>query len=254
MKNKNNGSRIKVVLVGAGKTGKMVSMKIEEAEDMTLIGVITKQRENEKCYDSFDEILETPSVIIDFSHPDRLDSIIEYAAARFIPLVLGTTGYREEQKEKIIKCAQKLPIVYTSNFSLGITVLQRVLKQITPILKEEFDMELVEMHHNTKLDSPSGTAKMLLETLNESQTYKLVYGRSGNVRRGNEIGVHSIRGGAIAGQHNIIYAGEDEILEFSHQAHSNSIFAKGALKAARFILSKQSGLYDMNDVLFERNE
>ncbi|WP_206460374.1 4-hydroxy-tetrahydrodipicolinate reductase [Anaerovorax sp. IOR16] len=254
MKNKNNESRIKVVLVGAGKTGKMVSMKIEQAEDMTLIGVVTKQRENEKCFDSFDEITETPSVIIDFSHPDRLDSIIEYAAPRCIPLVLGTTGYREEQKEKIIKWAQKIPIVYTSNFSLGITVLQRVLKQITPILKEEFDIELVEMHHNTKLDSPSGTAKMLLETLNESQTYKLVYGRSGNVRRGNEIGVHSIRGGSIAGQHNIIYAGEDEILEFSHQAHSNSIFAKGALKAARFILSKQSGLYDMNDVLFERNE
>lgn len=249
-----NANSIQTILIGAGKTGKTVRMKIDEASDMELIGVVTKRKEDERCFASLKEVPKMPSVIIDFSHPDRLKEIVEYAVPRSIPLVLGTTGYTEEQKQQITQLAEKLPVVYTSNFSLGITILQQVLKQITPVLKDEFDIELVEMHHNSKADAPSGTAKMLLETLNESQEFNLVYGRGGNGRRGREIGIHSIRAGNIAGQHDIFFAGEDEILEFGHQAHSNSVFAKGALKAARFILSKQPGLYDMNDVLFERNE
>ncbi|WP_324825027.1 4-hydroxy-tetrahydrodipicolinate reductase [Sinanaerobacter sp. ZZT-01] len=252
MSNKKVRDQVKTVIVGAGRTGKEVRKKVDEAEDMELIGVVTRHGADEKCLDSLAELEEIPEVIIDFSKPERLDEILHYAESNSIPLILGTTAYSEEQKNMIYKLSEKIPIVYTSNFSLGITVLKQVLKQITPILKEEFDIEVEEMHHSAKLDSPSGTTKMLLETLNKEQEYKLVYGRNGNERRGKEIGVHSLRGGTVAGQHNIVYAGEDELLQISHQAHSNSIFAKGAVKAAKFILQKRNGIYDMSDVLFER--
>ncbi len=254
MKSEVMKNKIRVVLVGAGRTGKEVRRRIESTENMELLAVVTQQEESENSIASLQQLKQAPDVIIDFSKTERLEEILEYAQEHHIPLVLGTTGYGDSQKEKIIAASEKLPIVYTSNFSLGITILKQILSQITPILKEEFDIEVEEMHHSGKLDAPSGTTNMLLETLNQGNEYELIYGRNGNKKRGKEIGVHSLRGGTIAGQHNIIYAGEDEILQISHQAHSNTIFAKGAVRAAEFISSQKSGLYDMNDVLFERDK
>lgn len=145
-----------------------------------------------------------------------------------------------------------MPVVYTSNFSLGITIFQQILKQITPVLRDAFDIEMIEKHHNRKLDAPSGTAKMLLAAIEEGKEYKKVYGREGFGKRGEEIGIHSIRAGSIAGEHTVLFAGEDEILEITHRAGSNRIFANGAVLAALFAAGQKPGLYNMSDVLFGR--
>ena len=140
--------------------------------------------------------------------------------------------------------------MFSANYSLGINVMKRVISEITPILEDAFDIEIVEKHHNRKLDAPSGTAKMLLAAADEDGRYDHVFGRDGNRKRGREIGVHAIRGGSIAGEHTVIYAGDDEILEVKHTAGSRKIFAAGALKAAAFAVNAEPGLYNMEDVLF----
>jgi 4-hydroxy-tetrahydrodipicolinate reductase len=152
-----------------------------------------------------------------------------------VALVLGTTGYASEQAETVKSLAEKVPVVYTSNFSLGVTVFQQILKQISPILQERFDVEMIEKHHKNKLDAPSGTAKMLLAAIGQAN-----------------VEVHSVRAGTIAGEHTALFAGEDEILEITHRAGSNRIFANGAVLAAKYAVGRAPGLYDMNDVLFEK--
>ena len=161
-------------------------------------------------------------------------------------------GYSEEQICAIKECAKSHPIVYTANFSLGITVFEEVLKQITPILKESFDIEVIEKHHHKKLDAPSGTAKMLVEAIDPNHEYNRVYGREGMSKRAHEIGVHAVRGGSIVGEHSVIFAGEDEVFEIKHEAHSKNVFVNGAIKAAEFLVGKPAGLYIMHDVLFSK--
>lgn len=236
---------MKAALVGYGKTGQAVKLALEEAEGIQCIGVISSRE-----LSSLSVLEDKPDVIIDFSHPMNLDMIHAYAQKNPTPLILGTTGYAPEQIKLIEALAEKMPVVYTSNFSLGVNIFQKVLKQITPVLRDSFDIELIEKHHNRKLDAPSGTAKMLLTALEEGKEYHKVYGREGMRKRGEEIGVHSIRAGSIAGEHTVIYAGEDEILEITHKAGSNKIFARGAVLAAKFAAGQKPGLYDMGDVLF----
>lgn len=238
---------MKAALIGYGKTGQTVKLAVDDSEGIECIGIISSRH-----YKNLSELAEQPDVIIDFSHPVNLDMIKEYTEKNPAALVLGTTGYAPEQIREIEGLAKKMPIVFTSNFSLGITIFQQVLKQITPVLRDTFDMELIEKHHSRKLDAPSGTAKMLLSAMEEDREYKKVYGREGMRKRGEEIGVHSIRAGSIAGEHTVIYAGEDEIFEISHKAGSNRIFANGAVLAARFAVGQKPGLYDMSDVLFEK--
>jgi len=213
---------------GFGRMGQIVSTMIDEKEDM---------QETE---------MAEADVIIDFSHPDMLQTIIEAEK----PSVIATTGYTDEQTEQIKKLAEKVPVVFSANYSLGITVMKRVLSEIAPILEKDFDMELIEAHHNQKLDAPSGTAKMLVDAMDPNGEYERVYGRSGMAKRQKEIGVHAIRGGTIAGEHQAIFAGEDEILEITHKAGSRRIFAAGALKAAEFVCGRKPGLYTMDDILF----
>lgn len=236
---------MKAALIGFGKTGQTVKAAVDEADGIECIGVISSGN-----LKALDQLAEKPDVIIDFSHPVNLEMIRKYAGQHPVPLVLGTTGYAPEQIKVIEMLSQKMPVVFTSNFSLGITIFQQILKQITPVLRDSFDIELIEKHHSRKLDAPSGTAKMLLSALEEGREYRKVYGREGMRKRGDEIGVHSIRAGSIAGEHTVIYAGEDEILEITHKAGSNRIFAKGAILAARFAAVQTPGLYSMNDVLF----
>ncbi len=240
---------MKIALVGYGKTGQTVKRTIDETEGMECVGVVSS-----KSLKDLSEIKEKIDVIVDFSHPSNLEMIMEYAEKNLTALVIGTTGYKEEQISAIKAMAQKVPVVYTSNFSLGITIFQQVLKQITPVLRDSFDIELIEKHHRMKVDAPSGTAKMLLASLEEGKEYPKVYGREGLGKRGEEIGVHVVRGGTIPGEHTVIFAGEDEIFEITHRAGSNRIFAAGAVLAAQFAAGKSPGLYDMKDVLFGQEQ
>ena len=154
------------------------------------------------------------------------------------------------QLAEIDELAKVVPVVFSANYSLGVNVMKRVIAEITPILEDAFDIEIIEKHHNKKLDAPSGTAKMLLAAADGEGKYDHIFGREGNRKRGKEIGVHAIRAGSIAGEHTVIYAGEDEILEVKHTAGSKKIFASGALTAAAFAKDAAAGLYSMEDVLF----
>lgn len=236
---------INVAIVGAGAMGNVLAQMIKEREDFSLEGMIETQNG-----ENLQELMRAIHVVIDFSNPDNLDMILDYARARSCPLVIATTGYSEEQRQAIAEAAKEVPIVFAANFSLGVTVMMRILREISPILESSFDMEMIEKHHNKKLDSPSGTAKMLVRAMNPDGTYEEVYGREGNHKRGKEIGIHAVRGGTIAGEHTALFAGEDELLEIKHTAGSKKIFAAGALKAAMFTQTAEPGLYNMEDVLF----
>ncbi|MDF9823694.1 4-hydroxy-tetrahydrodipicolinate reductase [Breznakia sp. PF5-3] len=237
---------MKVALIGYGMMGKVIEKKLLD-RGHTISGIVSLG-----MIEDINEIKEPMDVIIDFSHPNNLDMLLSYAMANQIPLVIATTGFSDDQIAKIYESAKLAPIVYTANFSLGITVMEEVLRTITPILKDSFDIEVIEKHHNQKIDAPSGTAKMLVNAINEDNDYDIVYGREGMVKRGNEIGVHAIRGGSIVGEHSVIFAGEDEVFEIKHEAHSKSIFANGAVKAAEFLVGKKAGIYNMHDVLFTK--
>lgn len=234
-----------IAILGAGAMGKVLSQTVNEQTDTNLAGMV-EPRNGETLAD-----LETHiDVVIDFSNPDNLDMLIDYCSANNCPAVIATTGFTEGQQQRIAELAKKVPVVFAANFSLGITVMRRVLSEIAPILGDNFDMEVIEKHHNKKLDSPSGTAKMLVAALNPDSAYEEVNGREGNRKRGKEIGIHAVRGGTIAGEHDVIFAGEDEILEIKHTAGSKKIFAAGAVTAARFTQTADAGLYDMENVLF----
>ena len=220
---------MKIGLVGYGKTGQAVGRAIEETAGMECAGIVSS-----KHLGSLSDIGEKLDAVIDFSHPSNLEMIREYAEKNPVALVLGTTGYGPEQEETVKMLAEKVPVVCTSNFSLGVAVFQQILKQIAPILQGRFDVELIEKHHKNKLDAPSGTAKMLLAAMGKEK-----------------IPIHSVRGGTIAGEHTALFAGEDEVLEITHRAGSNRIFASGAVLAVQFAAGRAPGLYDMNDVLFE---
>lgn len=194
---------------------------------------------------------EKGDVIVDFSHYSRLDTLLDYAVDRGLSLVIATTGYSDEILKKIENSSKKIPILLSSNMSLGINLLQDILEKITPILYPNYDIELIEKHHNKKIDSPSGTAKTLLEVIkkNIDEVIEEKYGRVGMEKREkNEIGVHSLRGGTIVGEHSVLFCGNDEIIELKHTALSKKIFAEGALQGAKFIIGKEPGLYSMKDI------
>lgn len=194
---------------------------------------------------------ESGDVIVDFSHYSRLEKLLEFAVAKNLPLVIATTGYSDETLKRIEEASKKIPILISSNMSLGINLLQDILEKITPILYGKYDIELIEKHHNKKLDSPSGTAKTLLEVMKKNMAETVVekYGRVGMEKREkNEIGVHSLRGGTIVGEHSVLFCGNDEIIEIKHTALSKKIFAEGALEGARFLVGREPGLYSMKDI------
>lgn len=244
---KDRQETLKIGLVGYGRMGRLVKETIEKTSGVECAGIVSPEYNSD-----LGQIGVKLDVIIDFSHPSNLDMIASYAEKNHTPAVFATTGYSAEQIKEIEQLSQKVPVVYTANFSLGITVFQQVLRQITPVLRDVFDIEMIEKHHKMKLDSPSGTAKMLLQAVEEGREYEKKYGREGFGKRGDEIGIHSVRGGTIAGEHTVLFAGEDEILEITHQAHSRQIFATGALQAAKFAAGQKPDLYNMNDVLFKK--
>ncbi|MGM9972241.1 MAG: 4-hydroxy-tetrahydrodipicolinate reductase [Anaeroplasmataceae bacterium] len=234
-----------IALVGYGTMGKIVHDNFEPNDK--LVGIVSIGY-LESLFDIKDDI----DVIIDFSHPANLNMICDFVKKNHTPVVIATTGFSASQIEQIHDLANYAPVLYSSNFSLGVILLNRVIREVTPILKDKFDIEVIEKHHNKKIDAPSGTAKMLVDTIKSQGDFEVVNGRVGSSKRNpyKEIGVHAVRGGTIVGEHSVIFAGNDEVLEFKHEAHSKAIFAVGAVAGSKWLVSKPNGLYNMEDVLF----
>ncbi len=211
--------------------------------------------ENVPVYDSFDSVTQSPDVIIDFSSAANLDNILRFAKKTGAGVVLATTGYTEEQLSVIEKASQEIAIFKTANLSVGINLLQKLVFEAAAFLGDRFDTEIIERHHNLKKDAPSGTALMLAESVNEAfhNQKHFIFGREGMVgaRDKSEIGIHAIRGGTIVGEHEVMFAGDDEIISISHSARSKKVFAAGALCAAKFLKGKPAGRYNMQNVLSE---
>ncbi|MBO6159553.1 MAG: 4-hydroxy-tetrahydrodipicolinate reductase [Firmicutes bacterium] len=234
---------MKYLIGGKGQMGQKLKNTIEQMGDEVLAMV-----------DALDltilEGLEKADVIVDFSHADNLEWIADYARENQCPLVYGTTGLSKEQMQKLYDLSKDVPVFYSANYSYGVAVMLKLLKTAVPLLKETFDMELTETHHHRKQDAPSGTAKAMLQIMNEDGSFKEVYGRSGITGpRQREIGVHSLRGGTEAGQHSVYFFGGDESLTITHHATDRQIFVNGAIRAADFIVCKAPGFYTMDDLL-----
>ena len=246
-----------IILSGCGgKMGGVITDIVKADENATIVcGLDINENVSRgyPVYKSAEEIRETADVIIDFSHPSALDGILKLAKAKNIPVVLATTGYTENEIEKIKEAAKEIPVFFTFNFSLGVNLLVALSKKAAEVLGNDFDIEIVEKHHNQKLDAPSGTAIMLANALNSVFDDKMMYEYDRHSKRAkrakNEIGIHSVRGGTIVGEHDVIFAGRDEVITLSHSAGSKQVFAAGSVKAAKFIVGKNPGMYDMNDVI-----
>lgn len=249
---------IRIGLSGClGTMGQIISDLIEQQDGVELVfGIDKRAGEIDVLYPVFSlpkEVNLSCDVIIDFSNAGNVDDLIDYCISNQVAAVIATTGLSEKQEEKIKEAARIIPIFRSANTSLGINVLLDLVKKATSILSDNFDIEIIEKHHNKKVDAPSGTALMIADAINEeldnSMEYK--YGREGKSakREGNEIGIHAIRGGTIPGEHTVIFAGLDEIVEVKHTALSKNIFASGAVKAAKFIVNKENGLYKMENLM-----
>ena len=236
---------MKIILCGHGKMGVMIEQIIAQYADMEILGIV-----HPGLYETANEVPGKADVIIDFSYPGNLDGVLARARRDGSAIVIGTTGYSDEQLAAIQAASAELRIVHSSNYSVGVAILRRAVRMVAPALMDSFDVEIVETHHNQKVDAPSGTAKMLLKAVDPNDAYDHVYGREGVTgRRGHEIGIHALRGGTVAGEHSVFFFGEDETLELRHSASSRRIFANGAVRAARFAIGQPAGLYDIDDVL-----
>lgn len=249
---------INVVVSGCnGAMGRVLTKVIEEMEGMTIVAGIDKNtdlcKNNYPVYKSPSLVKEKCDVIIDFSGPSNISGLLEYAVNNDIALVIATTGFSDKEEKKIKEASKFTRIFKSSNMSLGVNVLINLVKQATNTLGDIADIEIIEKHHNKKVDAPSGTAKMIAEAINKELdgSMEFSYGRNGTdaKREENEIGIHSIRGGTISGEHTVIFAGLDEIIEVKHTALSKKVFAQGATKAAKYILNRKNGLYDMTSLI-----
>lgn len=249
--------QIKILISGAsGKMGHAVASAIADREDCVVcagIDLRTDAYADFQIYQDFSALPEKPDVIIDFSNPAILDSLLNYCLVNGVPCVLAATGYSDEQKAQIQKASENIPVFFSGNMSLGINLLIQLAKKAVSILGNQFDIEIVEKHHNQKLDAPSGTALMIADAINNSldNQYHYVYDRHSRrqKREKSEIGLHAIRGGTIVGEHDIIFAGHDEVITLSHSAASKEVFAVGAVNAAVFLKDQKAGMYDMSALM-----
>ena len=250
----------KIAIVGCnGKMGGFVAEAVREnAACETLFGVdaFGVSKADFPVYKSFDEAADKPDVIIDFSNPAALDGMLAYALENRIPCVICTTGYSQEQVARIKAASEQIAVFYSGNMSLGINLLIELAKQATKVLGGSFDIEIIEKHHNLKVDAPSGTALMIADAVSDTleQEPQYVYDRHSyrKKRSKNEIGIHSVRGGTIGGEHEVIFAGHDEVVTVTHQAQSKQVFAVGAVNAAAFLAKQGAGMYDMSDLLADK--
>lgn len=247
---------IKAILVGAcGKMGGNISECAKNDSNLKIVAGIDKINTGRDypVFSTFSEINVEADVIIDFSNVALLDDILDYAKDKNIAVVIATTGYSDSQIEKIKEYSKIIPIFFTFNMSIGVNLLCSLAKKAADILGDDFDIEIIEKHHNQKIDAPSGTAIMLANAINSQFDDKLNYEYDRHSKRNkrpkNEIGIHSVRGGTIVGEHDVIFAGRDEVITLSHQAQSKEVFAVGAIRAAKFLYGKPAGLYDMNSIM-----
>lgn len=248
---------VKVILSGYnGKMGKTILNILSNFPNINIAAGIDKNTfDSTESFPVFNNIKDCnveADVILDFSRPDSLKDLTEYCIANKLSLVLCTTGYSKEEVQYINDSSKIIPMFRSGNMSIGINVINSVLKNISAFLYTNYDIEIIEKHHNQKVDAPSGTALLLADTIKASipEETEYVYGREGNSKRQHkEIGIHAIRGGSIVGEHDVIFAGQGELIEIRHTALSREVFAVGALKASEFMYNKAPGLYNMDDVL-----
>ena len=249
---------VKIIMHGCnGHMGQVISGIVEKDPDAEIVAGIDIADQGKNSYPVFTDIdacQVEADAIIDFSSAKATDKLLEYSAARQIPVVLCSTGLSQEQLAKVEETSRKVAVLKSANMSLGINTLLKLVQDAAKGLAAAgFDMEIVEKHHRLKLDAPSGTALALADSINEAMDnqYHYVYDRSQKreKRDDKEIGISAVRGGTIVGEHEIIFAGQDEVIEFKHTAYSKAIFGKGAVEAAKFLAGKPAGRYDMSDVI-----
>lgn len=247
----------RIILSGCnGTMGHVISARAAKREDCEIVAGIDLNTEVPNSFPVFAkpvEISVKADVLIDFSNPALLPSLLQYAETTGTPLVLCTTGYHAAQVESVKRVSQSVPIFYSGNMSLGINLLIELAKKAAKVLGNEFDVEVIEKHHNQKIDAPSGTALMIADEISSvrSETTHYIYDRHSQRKKRDpsEIGIHSVRGGTIVGEHEVIFAGPQEVITLAHSAQSKEIFATGAINAALFLSKQPAGLYDMSHLL-----
>ncbi|MGI6703603.1 MAG: 4-hydroxy-tetrahydrodipicolinate reductase [Clostridia bacterium] len=249
---------IKAVLNGCnGKMGRMISEEVSKVPDIEIVAGVDKNADVNPCgypvFESIDLFNGQADVIIDFSRPDSVFSLVPYAIDTKTALMVATTGLSKEHSELLERAAKTVPVFHTANMSVGVNVVKDLCRSVASVLTEGFDVEITEFHHNQKADAPSGTALMLAEAVRDARggNSKFVYGRAPQTgkRTESEIGIHAVRGGTMPGEHSVLFAGPDEIIEIRHLALSRRIFALGTLRAARFIVRQGPGLYNMDSTI-----
>lgn len=242
---------INVLINGCnGCMGKVLEACIEQTQDMLVKYKIDK--DTLLNFETLSSYNSKPDVIIDFSIPKATFTALDYAVCNLVPIVIATTGFSNDELNKISEYSEAIPIFKASNMSYNINLICNILTKISPLLSN-MDIEIVEKHHNRKKDAPSGTAFMLADAINSSakNKYKYVFDRhsSTSKRTKNEIGISSIRGGNLVGEHSVLFLGNDETIEIKHSAYSRTVYAEGALLAAKFIIDKKNGIYDMTNLI-----
>lgn len=249
----------RVVINGChGRMGKNLIEMIQGMNDMQVTAGIDPYNPGGvslsfPVYPSLGDMKEEADAIIDFSSPEGLPVLLKEAVRRQMPIVVATTGLSDEIQEEVKRAAERIAVFQSANMSLGISLLRELIKKASAFLGDGYDVEIIEKHHKMKKDAPSGTAFLLADAINEEQAepYDYVYGRRETAKRreSREMGIHAFRGGTIVGEHEVIFAGEDEVVEIAHKAYSRKIFASGAVKAARFLVGKSPGMYSMTDMI-----
>ena len=249
---------IKIMMHGCnGKMGRMITEIVKGDENAAIVAGVdayTAVPNEYPVFDSIDKCDVDVDVVIDFSNAGAVDSLLGYCVAKMLPMVLCTTGLSEDQLAMVDEASKSIAILKSANMSLGVNLLLKLLKDAAKVLAPAgYDAELVERHHNQKVDAPSGTALALADAVNEAMgnEYHYVYDRSQvrQKREKKEIGISAVRGGTIVGEHEVIFAGTDEVIEFKHTAYSRGVFAKGAVEAGKFLAGQAAGMYDMGDVI-----
>lgn len=249
---------VRIIMHGCnGKMGQTISNLVAADEEVEIVAGVDTYQGISNPYPVFSDMASCDveaDAVIDFSNAAAVDGLLKVCAERKLPVVLCTTGLSEEQLALVAQTAKETAVLKSANMSLGINMLLKILKEATAVLAPaDFDIEIVEKHHNQKLDAPSGTALALADSINEelSNSYEYVYDRSKvrKKREKKEIGLSAVRGGTIVGDHDVIFAGADEVITFSHRAYSKAVFGKGAIQAAKFLAGKSAGMYDMSDVI-----
>lgn len=247
----------RIILSGCnGHMGHVITQTVKERKDCVIVAgfdIDSAMKENFPVISDPRQFDGNADVIIDFSNPAFISKLLSFAKERHIPAVIATTGMDENQVEQIKAASREIPIFFSANMSLGVNLLVSLSKKAAAVLSDSFDIEIVEMHHNRKVDAPSGTALMIANgissVLDEKPEYVYERHSQRKQRSKNEIGIHSVRGGTIVGEHEVIFAGKDEVITLKHSAMSKQIFATGAVNAALFLSGKEPGLYDMGDLV-----